>query len=428
MIESASIRQTAAAPALPVGVGKVTKPEGERLAVGAAAAATAMLPFLVPKGPANVAPDDALIAIALLACLVWAGASGHRWRLPYVVPVGLLVVGGALGAAFGPVTRDGVIALVQDVMLIAWCWAIANLSHSAANLRILLATWAYSAIGWVTLMYVGLATGTSALTGQIERQGSRIQLTLADPSHAANYFLVSIMIIWATGRPRNRGVRIAAYALLASAIVLTGSNSGMVSLIVGTVVAAVLGVRDRLGVVPAIAALAFLVLGAYVAVSQVSLTSIQRSAHSSPHAFLRDGIGRGTSVDQRGMLLSESIELYRTGSPLGEGPVSTKPRLRSEMAPFVKEAHNDYFAALTERGALGFIGVALLVFGLAFRGLSLCRAKLASGFADAVPRPNALVGAVAGTLVAGTVYELLHVRHVWALFAFLAALYLWGRK
>jgi hypothetical protein len=427
-MEAASIRRSAGATALPLREGTLTKLRGERLAVGAAAAAIAMLPFLVPKGPANTAPDDALIGIALVACLVWAGTSGHRWRLPYVVPAGLLLIGGALGAAFGPVPREGAIALMQDAVLIAWCWALVNLSHSSANLRILLATWAYSAIGWVMLVYVGLATGSSALTGQVENQGSRVQLTLADPSHAANYFLVSIMIIWATGRPRNRGMRIAAYALLVSGIVLTGSNSGMLSLIVGTIVAAVLGVHNRFGILPATAALAFLVLGTYALASNLSLASIERSAHSSRYEFIRDGLGRGTSVDQRGMLLTESIELYRRGSPFGEGPVSTKPRLKNEMAPFAKEAHNDYLAALIERGALGFLGVALLVFGLVFRALSVTRAKLASGFSDTVTRPNALAGAVVGTLVAGTVYELLHVRHVWALYAFVAAVYLWGRK
>jgi hypothetical protein len=44
-----------------------------------------------------------------------------------------------------------------------------------------------------------------------------------------------------------------------------------------------------------------------------------------------------------------------------------------------------------------------------------------------IVHPNALFGALIGTLVASTVYELLHVRHVWALFGLLAALSLWQR-
>jgi hypothetical protein len=42
--------------------------------------------------------------------------------------------------------------------------------------------------------------------------------------------------------------------------------------------------------------------------------------------------------------------------------------------------------------------------------------------------PNAIIGAIAGTLVAQAVYELLHVRHVWVLYAIVAAVYLWGRE
>jgi O-antigen ligase len=333
-----------------------------------------------------------------------------------------------VGALVGPVPTAGIVALLQDIVLIAWCWALANISHSAANLRLLLATWVYAAVGWAVIAFVGLATGSTLLTGQIERQGTRLQLTLADPSYTANYFFISIMIMWATRRPTHRVLRLAAYALLLAAIAATGSNSGIVAVVVGTVVATVLGIYRRFGVAPAVTASAFILATGAAAASTISLASIQASAHESRYAFLRQGIGRSTdSAGQRESLLTESIHLYRRGNPLGEGPVSTKPRLRQEQAPLVKEAHDDYFAALIERGPIGFVGILLLVSSLALRGLFVTRTKLAPGFAAIVRRPNALVGAVAGTLVASTVYELLHVRHIWALFAFVAALSIWGR-
>jgi O-antigen ligase len=129
------------------------------------------------------------------------------------------------------------------------------------------------------------------------------------------------------------------------------------------------------------------------------------------------------------MLLHETIHLYKSGDPLfGGGPVSTKARLRGEMAPFVKEAHDDYLASIVERGAIGFFGFLLLLSALGFRMVSLTRTQLSPGFAAVVPRSYALVGAAAGTIVAEGVYELLHVRHVWALFAVVAALYAWGRR
>lgn len=402
--------------------------QGERLAVLTTAVAVGLIPLAVPAGTANAAPIDLLMAIAIGACLFWAGSTGHKWRFPYGIALVLFLVGGALGGLVGPVPRLGAIALFQDVWLLAWCWAVVNIAKSPSNLKTLLTTWAYSSIGWAIVPFIGLAIGSAALTGRTANQGGRIQITLADPSYAANYLFISIMIMWAIGRPRHRVFRYGAYALLLTVIAMTGSNSGIVAVIVGTVVAATLGIYRRSGFVPATTALAFIVLAGYVAASQISLQTIENNAHDSRYAFVRNGIGRGTSFEQRGQLLQESITLYRTGNPLGEGPVSTKPRLHKEMAPFEKEAHDDYVAALIERGALGFLGLALLVVILARRTLFSATGNLTEGFAKVVIRPNALAGAVAGTLVAGTVYELLHVRHVWTLFGLVTALAIWGTK
>lgn len=398
-------------------------------ALVATAVALALVPLAVPAGPANVAPIDAFIVVALGLCLLWAGRAGRRWQFPYVIPAGLMLAGGALGALVGPVPNAGIVALTQDVLLIAWCWAVANISHSPRNLRILLATWVYSAIAWAILAFVGLAVGSHLLTGQVEKQGTRLQITLADPSYAANYFFISMMIIWATRRPSRRGLRFAAYALLMAALLATGSNSGMVAVIVGGLVAAVLGVYRRFGILPTVTALAFVAIGGSLVALTVNLGKIQETAHDSRYAFVRQGLGRSPeSAGQREALFHESVDLYKRGSPLGEGPVSTKPRIEGEMGHLVKEAHDDYFAALVERGPLGLLGVLLLVSSLALRGLSVTGTRLARDFATTVTRPNALIGAVAGTLVAGTVYELFHVRHVWALFALVAALSIWGRE
>jgi O-Antigen ligase len=401
---------------------------GERLAVLTTAVAVGMIPLAVPAGPANGAPIDVLMAMAIGACLFWAGSTGQKWRFPYGIAVALFLAGGALGGLVGPVPGIGAIAFAQDVWLLAWCWAVVNIAKSPSNLKTLLTTWAYSSIGWAIVPFVGLAIGSAALTGRTANQGGRIQITLADPSYAANYLFISIMIMWAIGRPRHRVFRYGAYALLLTVIAMTGSNSGVVALIVGTVVAATLGIYRRSGIVPATTALAFIVLAGYFMASQISLTTIENNAHDSRYAFVRNGIGRGTSFEQRGQLLQESISLYRTGNPLGEGPVSTKPRLHKEMAPFEKEAHDDYVAALIERGALGFLGLVLLVVILGRRTLFSATGNLTEGFAKVVIRPNALAGAVAGTLVAGTVYELLHVRHVWTLFGLVTALAIWGTK
>jgi hypothetical protein len=283
----------------------------------------------------------------------------------------------------------------------------------------------YSAIGWAIVGCVGLLTGSTLLTGQIDRQGTRLQLTLNDPSYAANYFFISLMIIWATQRPANRVLRLAAYATLLVPIAATGSNSGIVACTVGTIVSATLGIYRRSGAASAVAALAAVaVVGATLAAT-INLASIQASAHESNWAFIREGIGRSPeSTSQRQSLVQESVGLYRRGNVLGDGPVSTKPRLLQEEAPLSKEAHDDYMAALIERGPIGFIGVLVLVCSILGRGFFVAT-KAPAGLLSVIRRPNALLGAVAGTLVGGTVYELLHVRHIWALYAVVAAASLW---
>jgi O-antigen ligase len=94
----------------------------------------------------------------------------------------------------------------------------------------------------------------------------------------------------------------------------------------------------------------------------------------------------------------------------------------------VKEAHDDYLAALLERGVIGLAGLLLLLGTVAFRGLGTTGSRLRPGFEAIIARPNALLGAVLGTFVASTVYELLHLRHLWALFGIVAALAIWGRE
>jgi hypothetical protein len=403
--------------------------DGERLALAATVLVVAFLPVALPVGPGNFAPVDVLIVAAAAICLFWAGSSRLHWRTPYAIPVAVLITGGALGALAGPVPTAGVVAIVQDLVLLAWCWTVVNISHSAANLGVLLKTWVYSSIVWATLMFVGLATGITQLSGQVARQGSRAQLTFADPNYAANYFFISIMIMWATARPRRPWMRLSAYILLGTALAFTGSNEGIVQIILGVTVAALLGVYRRSGLVPAVTLTTFILLAAGLAAATISPEAIQQAGRQSQFAFIRDGIGRSAETGgDHALILQEGIRLYSIGGPLGEGPVSTKVRLRAENAPRIKEAHDDYVAALVERGAIGFVGVLLLVAGIGLRTLAVTRARLSNGIAAVVVRPNALAGAVAGTLIAGIVYELLHVRHVWALLGIVAGIYAWGRQ
>ena len=402
---------------------------GERFALIVTAAAIALIPVLQPIGPGHTAPVDPLIALAIGAWLLWASFVRTPQRLPYALSVGVLVVGGALGALVGPVPGAGFLTLVQDLALLLWAAAIANLCRSPAALRVLLRTWAWSAIGWVCVLFVALATGNHTLAGVTARQGSRVSLTFGDPNVAANYFFISIMIIWAIGHPRHRGLRLLATAMLLVAMAMTGSNGGLVSVLTGTGVAVVVATARRFSLTQALAtACAFLLL-VFTASLLVKPQAIVEWAHNSNYAILRDSIGRGTkSASDRQMILSQAMPLLYRGGLLGQGPVSTKPRLQADQAPFVKEAHDDYFAALSERGVIGAAGLLLLLCSLLVRTWAVVSLPLTSDVAAVVRWPPAVAGMLIGVLVEGLSYEVLHFRHVWALFGILAALSIWGKK
>ena len=360
--------------------------------------------------------------------MVWSSV-GVKLRAPYAASVGVLIVAGAAGALAGPVPGAGLLALIQDMWLLVWAAAVANIARSPIGLKLILNVWVTASVAWAGVGLVGVVTGNAVLAGLASNEGGRIALMFGDPNYAANYFVISMMLIWATGRPHSPVLRVCAYGVLVTAWIFTGSNSGIVSLLVAVTTASVLGVRRRWGVVQMVAALTFILLAAITIGSHVSLGGIQRAAQASRYQVLRDWVGRSpSSIEDRSLLLHESFGLYYEGGLLGEGPGSTKPRLTDTQAPFVKEAHDDYFAALTERGVIGVLGLLLLIASVLVRTWTVATRPLSPDVRAIVPRPNALAGAVFGTLVSSTVYELLHVRHVWALFAIIAAIHLWGRE
>ena len=69
---------------------------------------------------------------------------------------------------------------------------------------------------------------------------------------------------------------------------------------------------------------------------------------------VKNSVGRGLqSSSEREVLARETASLYLSGGLLGRGPNSTEATLREIQAPYPKEAHNDYVAALVERERSG---------------------------------------------------------------------------
>jgi O-antigen ligase len=398
-------------------------PLGAGIATAGAIGYVAALPLLRPSGPFNTSPVDAAGLVVVVAILVASRTARVRIRLPYAVPVALFALAGTLGAVAGPVPALGLTAVAQDLILLAVCGALSTTARFGDVRRILLRTWAIAALFWAVLLIVGVVFHISAFAGGGTRYGARASLTTGDPNLAANYFVVSLFMLYAARWPAKRLYRWLVTVVLVVAVLLTGSNGATVALLVGALVAAIAVLCKRqgwplLGGLVAIGALAGFV-AAVVPISHWQ-QNIVAAARASSIPIVRDSVGReNQSSSTRHTLLDESVALFRADGVLGRGPGSTKYLLESRQFPYQKEAHDDYLAALTERGSLGVLGLALLISVIAAKIAALRRQ---TGGADRRPIPSApVIGCAVAIATSGLFYEVLHFRQVWVFLALLAS-------
>jgi O-antigen ligase len=395
-----------------------------RIATAAAVGYVAGLPLLRPAGPLNTGLVDlAGFVLVFAAGLAWL--SGRlTFRLPFAITVLVFAVGGTLGALAGPTPGRGLMAVVQDLVLLVVSGAIVSIAPTISLQRLLWRTWAVSGVTWASLLIFGVLAHVDVLSGQQARYGARASLTTGDPNLAANYLVASLFVLYAARWPAGRLSRAAATIVVVIAMLLTGSNGATAALFLGTLAAGVAALclkRNWRVVVGLVAMAAALVLFLGVApVSRWQQQLVSAAGHSSVQ-IVRDSVGRqDQSSSTRHTLLDESLELYRTDGPLGTGPGSTKSLLEKKQYPYQKEAHDDYLAALTERGPIGAFGLALLL-GVAVRMLSkLTRLHTRSAGREVVA-PAPMIGCAVALAASGMFYEVLHFRQVWVYLALLAA-------
>jgi hypothetical protein len=314
------------------------------------------------------------------------------------------------------------LAVVQDVVLLTWCAAVATVAATEGALSRLVSVWAYSSVLWGWLVLAAWIFHVDPVLGLSEAEGNRVLFTFGDPNYAATYWVTSFFVLLAWGRPAGRWWRRFGCAVLLFNVGLTMSNGAFVELLVGFTVLVMFRLRRGPGgVVATVAAGAAAVLLVVTQQLLVPLSTVQTWALNSGSTFLADTVGRSDqSGAQRSTLIRESLLLYAEDGVPGSGPGSTKDLLELRSFPYAKEAHDDYLAAIFERGPLGFAGILVLVVGAISRSMVVLRRREAQ--ARMLPRPEALVAALASMGVAGFFYEVLHFRYVWLLLAFLAVL------
>jgi O-antigen ligase len=441
----AGVATTTPAPAGAPAAAGASTPEGASAARPRLERRTAMVPLLVvgiaslplltpaglPPGPGNTAIPDLVLIILLVAVGLWSAVTGGGLRWPYLLPTLLTVLAGGIAAM---IANEGQVTLLKDIFVLGWAVAIANLGRDVRLLRVAFTAWAYIGTAYAAIMIVGYATGIAALSGQLLADDARATFTLGDANYASNYFICTLLVLRAAQLPRSPSLRYLCCALLIAAELLTGSNGGLLALVLAVFAGYVFRLLRTGRALTAVAAVSLAALastGTVVAVGQIDVdATLAQVSRYSP--LLRDSIGRAdsSSAATRGAVLAETTRmLSRQEHPFGIGPGRTEAEMRNAQATYVREAHNDYIAAVLERGLLGGIAVIALVVVLAARCFQISRRNaLTEPYARLVPRPELLGAMVLAMLVSGLYYETLHYRHGWALFGLIAALGLFGRR
>jgi len=427
--------QGGAAVALPrpdIGVPTVPNRSGQlsarRLPLLVVVVGVALLPVLNPKGPSNSAPIDVVMVLGILAVILWAGIGRVRLHVPYVVPVLGLVLVGLASAFVSAAPRAGGTAVLQEVFLLAWCAAITSLCRTAGALQTVVRAWCLSAAGWASFLVVAVLSGQRSLAGIHGSDGGRARLLFDHPNMAGNYFMLSFFVVMAARYPRRPVARTGVYAVLLLGMVLAGSNTALLSVPVAGLVVIFLKLRSRTDLVTAAAIVLCLVLAGGAAWT-FAARPVMSAIEETDNPLVRYSVARGSrSANARQSLFASQYELFQQGGLLGLGPAGTKEALDEAQASTAKESHNDYLATLVERGPLGVMALILLIATVAVRASGIGINRLTPRYAAVIPNPGALAGVCVAFAFTATTHEILHYRHLWTLFAIIAALHLFGRR
>jgi hypothetical protein len=395
------------------------------VAEASAAVGLAGMPLLVPAGPGNTGPADVLIILSCAGVGYAAVAGALRWRAPYLVPVLLFVVAGGLGGLLHHRPGPTSLAIAQDGLLLVWAGSLAAVARDERVMGRLLRLWARSAIAWSALLVVAVATGHDRLAGVTSNEGQRTAFTFGDPNRAGSYFALSFFVLLAAA-PKLHGatVRLGAVSILL-ATAFTGSNAALLSVMAGISLGLLVMAVRRAGALAAIAGAAMVAAAVVTVLSFVQVSVLQEEARAGGRILANSVARSGQGGEDRRLLLTENFAVYQSGAGglFGTGPGGTKTLLAERQSPYVKEAHNDWMAALIERGPLGLLALGLLAGAVALPAIAVCAATADTSFtrSSGSERLYWLAAAALSAGVYGWFHEALHFRQVWALLGLLAA-------
>jgi O-antigen ligase len=387
----------------------------------------AFLPILVPRGPLNSVPAD-LPAVALIVLGV---AALWRARSPIKLPLGfsysLILIGGLLGTTQSVAPKAAVLAMAIDLYIFVWFLVLVNTMRLVGPraVRTVAVAWVWTATAVGSMGVLGFLLGhervPTVLGYTFVDRFERFSGTFRDPNYAGNYLVVSVFVVAASPWPRRWLTKAALCVPLVIAIHATRSNTALFALAAGVAVAVVTSLirsrRTSAGVAAAVVALSLAVFA--LAPASVIDSPAEVSKSLGQDELFSGSLSRfDSSWGARVGRIEESIRLFGPDLLLGIGPSTTNDTLLADNAPILGEMHNDYVAALVERGLLGVFGV-VSIFAIAGWAAFGLRRRFS---VQSLWTPSALAGGLVSVAISGVALETLHFRHVWCLFALIFAL------
>jgi O-antigen ligase len=393
--------------------------------------AVALVGVVVPGGPGQTALLDLPNAVALVALLAVVLSRGTRIEFPFAVPWLAIFAGSCIAMTNANDVPGGLLALAQDVYLYLWFVALVALLARRGSLVPLRVVWLCAAnvvvvIGIVHLVLVGKRFPQELW----QPEGERMAATFYNPNMCADYLVLSLFLTVGLIGQARRWFLVGTGLLLVAGIMLTKSNGGLISLLLGSTVALVSwlwtgGPRLRRGALVALLVAGALGLLGWRALEDgmVQGAAIERLQRAS---FLGRMGESGTGREEIWKDLARTYEL----APLGIGPgnstahtvaIGERERPNSLQS---KEAHSDYLGYAVERGPVALVALLVwivLTFVMVVRGRHAIAAKVGGVRAGRILTASLLGGLVASA-VHSTVVEKLHFRHFWVFLALACAL------
>jgi O-antigen ligase len=250
----------------------------------------------------------------------------------------------------------------------------------------------------------------------------RFSGTFRDPNMAGGYLVLSLFVLSASPWPRRGWVKVLLALPILVAIQATRSNTALFALAAGVAVAITVSVirsrRTAIGLAFGLSACALVALAVAPSTVVAAPANVARSLGETE--TFSGSLGRfDSSLGARLDRMSEALQLFGPQVLIGIGPSTTKHTLLTRGASIGGEMHNDYVAALVERGVLGVLGVLGVMSTALWTAVTLGRRSVASRMGWAT---SALAGGVAAIIVIAMGLEALHFRHIWMFFALVFAL------